>query len=70
VAKAALLKDTAVQISRTQVEVLVKFSITDFASQGKTHPNNVVDLNNLLTHQSYYTVKKCYCSRYYYFARF
>ena len=53
--KAALLKDTAVQISRTQVEVLVNFSMTDFASQGKTHPNNVVDLNNLLTHQSYYT---------------
>ena len=53
--KAALLKDTAVQISRTQVEVLVKFSMTDFASQGKTRPNNVVDLNNLLTHQSYYT---------------
>jgi hypothetical protein len=55
VIKAALLKDTAVQISRTQVEVLVNFSMTDFASQGKTRPENVVDLNNLLTHQSYYT---------------
>ena len=55
VVKASLLKDAAVQISRTQVEVLVKFSMTDFASQGKTRPNNVVDLNNLLTHQSYYT---------------
>ena len=54
--KAALSKDTAVQISRTQVEVLVNFSMTDFGSQGKTPPNNVVDLNNLLTHQSYYTV--------------
>ena len=53
--KAALLKDAAVQISRTQVEVLVNFSMTDFGSQGKTRPNNVVDLNNLLTHQSYYT---------------
>ena len=29
--------------------------MTDFGSQGKTHPNNVVDLNNLLTHQYYYT---------------
>ena len=55
VVKAALLKDTAVQISRTQVKVLVKFSMTDYGSQGKTHPNNVVDLNNLLIHQSYYT---------------
>jgi hypothetical protein len=48
-------KDAAVQISRTQVEVLVNFSMTDFGSQGKTRPYNVVDLNNLLTHQSYYT---------------
>ena len=55
VIKAALLKDAAVKISRTQVEVLVNFSMTDFASQGKTRPNNVVDLNNLSTHQSYYT---------------
>ena len=53
--KAALLKDNAVQVSRTQVEVLVNFSMTDFASQGKTRPDYVVDLNNLLTHQSYYT---------------
>jgi hypothetical protein len=29
--------------------------MTDSGSQGKTHPNNVVDLNNLLTHQPYYT---------------
>ena len=55
VVKAALLKDTGVQISRTQVQVLVNFSMTDFGSQGKTHPNNVVDLNNLLIYQSYYT---------------
>ena len=53
--KAALLKDAAVQISRTQVEILVNFSMTDFGSQGKTRPNNPVDLNNLPTHQSYYT---------------
>ena len=29
--------------------------MTDIVSQGKTCPNNVVELNNLLTHQSYYT---------------
>ena len=29
--------------------------MTDYASQGKICPNNVVDLNNLLTPQSYYT---------------
>ena len=55
VIRAELLKDATVQISRTQIKVIVNFPMTDFASQGKTHPNNVVDLNNLLTHQSYYT---------------
>ena len=29
--------------------------MTDFASQGKTRPFNVSDLNNLSTHQAYYT---------------
>ncbi|KAF8867602.1 hypothetical protein BD779DRAFT_1464056 [Infundibulicybe gibba] len=29
--------------------------MTDYASQGKTRINNVVDLNNCYTHQSYYT---------------
>ena len=29
--------------------------MTDFGAQGKTCPNNVCDLNNLTTHQSYYT---------------
>jgi hypothetical protein len=29
--------------------------MTDFASQGKTRPYNVSDLNNLRSHQSYYT---------------
>jgi len=35
--------------------VLVNFAMTDFASQGKTRPYNVSDLNNLTTHQGYYT---------------
>jgi len=30
--------------------------MTDFASQGKTRPWNISDLNNLRSHQSYYTV--------------
>ena len=29
--------------------------MTDYVSQGKTHPNNIVDLTNCTSHQSYYT---------------
>ena len=42
-------------ISRSQVEVLPNFAMTDFASQGKTRPKNPVDLNNCRSHQAYYT---------------
>ena len=42
-------------ISRSQVEVLPNFAMTDFASQGKTRPFNPVDLNNCRSHQAYYT---------------
>ena len=52
---AMLPSDEKVYVSRTQVEVLVNFAMTDFASQGKTRPQNPSDLNNLKTHQSYYT---------------
>ncbi|KIM48495.1 hypothetical protein M413DRAFT_62871, partial [Hebeloma cylindrosporum] len=52
--KASLPNDDSVIISRSQVEVLVNFAMTDFASQGKTRPKNPVDLNNLQTHQAYY----------------
>ncbi|KAJ3537079.1 hypothetical protein NMY22_g5748 [Coprinellus aureogranulatus] len=44
-----------VSIDRTQVEVLPNFAMTDFASQGKTRPYNVVDLHSCETHQSMYT---------------
>ena len=44
-----------VSISRSQVEVLPNFAMTDFASQGKTRPKNPVDLNNCRSHQAYYT---------------
>jgi hypothetical protein len=33
--------------------------MTDYASQGKTRPKNPVDLNNLQTHQAYYTALLC-----------
>ena len=52
---AMLPTDDKFHISRTQVEVLVNFTMTDFASQGKTRPQNPSDLNNLKSHQSYYT---------------
>ena len=53
--KAFLPNDDTIFISRSQVEVLVNLSMTDFASQRKTRPKNPVDLNNLQTHQAYYT---------------
>jgi hypothetical protein len=45
--KAMLPNDEKYSIACTQVEVLVNFTMTDFASQGKTKPFNVSDLNNL-----------------------
>ncbi|PBK85069.1 hypothetical protein ARMGADRAFT_942496 [Armillaria gallica] len=42
-------------ITREQVEVLPNFAMTDYASQGKTHAFNVVDLHNCKSHQSMYT---------------
>ena len=47
--------DSDTQISRSQVDVMPNFSMTDYASQGKTRVYNVVDLNNSRTHQAYYT---------------
>lgn len=44
-----------ISISRSQIEVLPNFAMTDFASQGKTRPYNPVDLNNCRSHQAYYT---------------
>ena len=52
---ASLPNDDRILITCTQVKVLVNFAMTDFGSQGKTHPYNVCDLNNLQTLQSYYT---------------
>ena len=55
IVKAMLPNDEKYYINRTQVEVLVNFAMTDFSSQGKTRPDNPSDLNNLRSHQSYYT---------------
>ena len=47
--------DSKISLSRSQVEVLPNFAMTDFESQGKTHPFNPVDLSNCHSHQAYYT---------------
>jgi hypothetical protein len=41
--------DSTLSISRSQVEVLPNFAMTDYASQGKTRPYNVVDLSQART---------------------
>ncbi|PBK62522.1 hypothetical protein ARMSODRAFT_895513 [Armillaria solidipes] len=51
----SLPDDTSIRISRSQVEILHNFAMTDYSSQGKTRPFNPVDLNNCRSHQSYYT---------------
>jgi hypothetical protein len=51
----SLPNDDVISLSREQVLVLPNFSMTDYASQGRTRPDNVVDLNNCRTHLSYYT---------------
>ena len=50
-----LPNDSTVNISRSQVEVLPNFAITDYTSQGKTRIFNPVDLSSARSHQSYYT---------------
>ena len=44
-----------VQVSRKQVCALPNFAMTDFASQGRTRPYNVCDLQNCKDHLSAYT---------------
>ena len=52
---ATLPNDERFHIAWTQVEVLVNFAMTNLASQGKTRSWNASDLNNLRSHQLYYT---------------
>lgn len=47
--------DTFVNIEREQVNILPNFSMTDYASQGKTRDYNVVDLSRCKGLQSIYT---------------
>jgi hypothetical protein len=42
-------------VSRNQIEALPNFSMTDYASQGKTREYNVVDLGQTRNHHGYYT---------------
>ena len=51
----SVINDNTITISRSQVEVLPNFAMTDYASQGKTRQNNVVDLSHCRSHQAYYT---------------
>ena len=53
--KCKLPNGTLLEIVRDQVPVVPNFAMTDFASQGRTRPNNVCDLQNCRTHQSVYT---------------
>ncbi len=49
------ISDKNVYIQRDQVMVLPNFAMTDFASQGRTRPNNVVHPRYCKSHQSLYT---------------
>lgn len=53
--KCELPDGSQISISRTQVPVIPNFAMTDYCSQGRTRPFNVVHLNHCPTHQSYYT---------------
>ncbi|TFK61192.1 hypothetical protein BDN72DRAFT_778537, partial [Pluteus cervinus] len=50
-----LKNDAHISISRTQVDVMPNFAMTDYASQGKTRDYNVVHLKNCRNHQAVYT---------------
>lgn len=53
--KAVLPDDTFISVARHQVPVLLNFSMTDYASQGKTRDVNVVDVRRSRNHQAMYT---------------
>src|SRR6202790_845942 len=50
----SMKSDTIKKIEREQCCVLPNFSVTYYASQGKTRPYNPVDLQHSISHQSYY----------------
>jgi hypothetical protein len=47
--------DLALKISCSQVPILPNFAMTDYASQEKTQPINVINLSSCHDHLSYYT---------------
>jgi hypothetical protein len=51
-----LSSDQKISVQRLQVHILPSFAMTDYASQGKTRPVNVVDLSNSRDHKAMYTV--------------
>jgi len=53
--KCVFPSDLAEYAERSQVWVLPNFSMTDYASQGKTRPFNPVDLSHCRNNLSYYT---------------
>jgi Helitron helicase-like domain at N-terminus/PIF1-like helicase len=53
--KCLLPNDSILDISRSQVNVIPNFGMTDYASQGRTRPFNPVELNSCGNHLSYYT---------------
>ena len=53
--KCKLPNGMILEVNRDQVPVVPNFAMTDFASQGRTRPNNVCDLQNCRSHQSVYT---------------
>lgn len=50
-----LPNDEVITVSRSQIELLPNFAMTDFGAQGKNRAKNVVDLHNCKNCQSYYT---------------
>ena len=53
--KCKLPNGMILEVNHDQVPVVPNFAMTDFASQGRTRPNNVCDLQNCRSHQSVYT---------------
>ena len=53
--KCRLINDQVHLVDCQQVPVIPNFAMTDDASQGKTTPDNIVDITNCTSHQSYYT---------------
>jgi hypothetical protein len=47
--------DSSLMVSQNQIEALPNFSMTDYASQGKTREYNVVDLGQTCNHHGYST---------------